>query len=503
MGDHRRDSGSYPHELAKVRVARIARRQQNRIASHQLMRLGLGGSTVRDWTRAGYLHPRLRGVHAVGSSTRTTESDLFEAVLYAGPNAALSHMTAAWWLGLIDHPSPLIHVSTPRRRTQARGIIIHKRRQVERIIQRGIPSTSVAQTVLDLAAAGELTLVRRALARLDHQHRLDLESLLALCQRGRHGSSTVRWAIANYDPRFAHTRSPLEDNWLVVCERYDIPKPDDVNVEIYGIPVDAVYYDAMLIIELDGIDNHRSPAQIRRDHRNDFTLRSHHWMVLRYTSDQVRDDAADVVAEVLSELPRAPAWVASARHSSDEPTGRLPPAPKISTCHAFCRRPDSAVGADPHQTVGPRPDPARGQRPPPPRRAPRVGAEHEQPGAALADELEQRGDRPAAGDPQQLGGDPQRRGAAGGLADRVEILLVRERGVLTRQHQRRRVRRQPDQVGQQQPGAGLERRLDRHPLGDRVDPDRQRRQHDRPCRESAAHGPLGAKRWLIGCRHLF
>ena len=103
MAEDRRVSGSYPHELAKVRVAQIAKRQHNRIASHQLTRLGVSGSTVRDWMRAGYLHPRLRGVYAVGSPARTTESDLFEAVLYAGPGAMLSHVTAASWLGLIDH----------------------------------------------------------------------------------------------------------------------------------------------------------------------------------------------------------------------------------------------------------------------------------------------------------------------------------------------------------------------------------------------------------------
>jgi predicted transcriptional regulator of viral defense system len=184
MAGDRRVSGSYPHELAKVRVARVAKRQHNRIASHQLTRLGVSGSTVRDWMRAGYLHRRLRGVYAVGSAARTTESDLFEAVLYAGPGAMLSHATAASWLGLIDHASPLIHVSTPRRRTSARGILIHNRRlELERVTHDGIPTTTVAQALLDLAAMGELTLVRRALARLDYQHRFRREGTAGSVRR--------------------------------------------------------------------------------------------------------------------------------------------------------------------------------------------------------------------------------------------------------------------------------------------------------------------------------
>jgi hypothetical protein len=303
MVDDRHVWGSYPHELAKVRVARVASRQHNRIAAHQLRRLEVRGSSVRDWMRAGYLHPRLRGVYAVGSPASTTESDLFEAVLYAGPGAMLSHTTGAWWLGLVDHPSPIIHVSTPRRRTSPRGILIHNRRAgLERAAHDGVPTTTIPQTMLDLAAAGELRLVRRALARLDYQKGFNPQALLALCVGGRRGSQNLQWAIAHFDPRFAHTRSPLEDDWLICCEQLDIPKPDDVNVEICGISVDAVYYDAKLIIEFDGADNHRSPAQVRRDRRNELTLRTAGWMVLRYSSDLIRDEAELVRAEVFHHI---------------------------------------------------------------------------------------------------------------------------------------------------------------------------------------------------------
>jgi hypothetical protein len=110
-----------PQQLAKVRVSQLAAGQFGRITHAQLQRLGVTDSTTRDWTRAGYLHPRLPGVHAVGHRGRTIASELFEAVLYAGPGAMLSHTTAAWWQGLIDHPSPLIHVSTARRRAAPPG----------------------------------------------------------------------------------------------------------------------------------------------------------------------------------------------------------------------------------------------------------------------------------------------------------------------------------------------------------------------------------------------
>ncbi len=82
----------------------------------------------------------------------------------------------------------------------------------------------------------------------------------------------------------------------------DIPKPDDVNVEICGIVVDACYYDAKLIIEFDGTDNHRSPAQVQRDRRHELTLRTAGWLPLRYSSDLIRERAELVRAEVLGYL---------------------------------------------------------------------------------------------------------------------------------------------------------------------------------------------------------
>ena len=87
-------------------MARVAGRQHARITRAQLQQLGVGASTIADWTAAHYLHPRLPGVYAVGTTAATTESALFEAVLDAGPGAMLSHATAVHWLGLIDHAPP-------------------------------------------------------------------------------------------------------------------------------------------------------------------------------------------------------------------------------------------------------------------------------------------------------------------------------------------------------------------------------------------------------------
>src|ERR1700744_4668860 len=97
-GERWREAEQGRRAIAKVHVARLAAHQHGRVTDAQLRALGVGQNAARHWRRPSYLHPNLPRVWAVGSTDRTYESDLFEAVLYAGPEAMLSHMSAAHWL---------------------------------------------------------------------------------------------------------------------------------------------------------------------------------------------------------------------------------------------------------------------------------------------------------------------------------------------------------------------------------------------------------------------
>jgi hypothetical protein len=292
------DSG-YVGEIATLRVGKFAARQQARIALHQLTGLGIGRSTIHRWLAGGFLYPRRPGVYAVGSPARTVESDLWEAVLYAGPGAMLSHATAAKWLDMVDHWPAVIHVSTPRRRGSLSGICVHSRRTgMVRRRHQTIPATTIEDTLLDLAAAGELALVRRSFARLDYQRRLHPERVRRACRRGRAGSVSLRAELDRYDPLMARTRSDLEAAYL----RLGLPPPDDVNVEVGGVSCDIVYYDAKVIVMLDGVGNHRSRGQVRKDLADAFALRQLGWLVLRYGEAEIYRQPAAVRAEVIAEL---------------------------------------------------------------------------------------------------------------------------------------------------------------------------------------------------------
>jgi predicted transcriptional regulator of viral defense system len=96
-------------------VGQLADRQAGRVSVAQLGALGIESWLIARWVEGGYLHQVLPRVYAVGHRAPSVNADLTAAVLYAGPGAMLSHATALWWRGLIDHQPWPIQVSTPRR----------------------------------------------------------------------------------------------------------------------------------------------------------------------------------------------------------------------------------------------------------------------------------------------------------------------------------------------------------------------------------------------------
>ena len=282
---------------ARVRLGAIAGRQWGRVAWSQIRRLGVDRKAIARWKAQGYLHLVLPTVYAVGHRAPSYEADLAAALLYAGPGAALSHATAGHWLGLLDGPSRLIHVSTPRRCRSQPGIVVHGRRDLPRIWHRGFPVTAAAQILIDLAATEPLRRLRRALANADYRGLLDLAAIDVLLGRGRPGSARLRDALAEHEPRLAQTKSELEVAFLELCKAAGIALPQ-VNVRVAGWEVDALFAEQQLAVELDGYRNHRSPAQIERDRRKELDLRAAGLRPVRYSGEQLTNRRAEVIADL-------------------------------------------------------------------------------------------------------------------------------------------------------------------------------------------------------------
>lgn len=286
---------------SKRHVATLAARQRGFVTWAQLRSLGVSEAAISRWRSGSYLIAVLPRVYAVGHLTGDEPSRLFSVALFAGPNAALSHGTAAHWRGWLRYPVQVTHVSTPRRiRTAVPRVVFHTRREFDRVLVNGIPCTTVTQTLLDLAATEPLGLVKRSLAQLDYERALDDGAIRAACGHRRRGSTALLEALDAHMPQLARTRSGLEDDFLFLCQAAGIPLPQ-VNTLIEGIEVDCYWPDVGLVVELDGGGNHSTAAQRNRDQRNAMALRSRGLSVIRYTADQVCRHGSEVAADLIAQ----------------------------------------------------------------------------------------------------------------------------------------------------------------------------------------------------------
>jgi predicted transcriptional regulator of viral defense system len=289
------------HQNGSLLAADVAGRQWGVIGSQQLRACGIAKSTACRWRAAGKLHVIHHGIYALGHRSIPVEGRLVAALIHAGPDAALSHATAAWWWGLIPEEPATIHVSSPSFAGSTDGVLVHHPRHLEPMSHRRFPITTVARTIIDFAATAPLNRVRTALAQAEYRRLLDVQAVEAALRQGRPGTARLRKALERHQPRLALTRSPLENAFIPLCESAGIAVPE-INVRIAGWTVDALWRREGLVVELDGYGNHHTRAQIERDRRKELCLRRAGLSVIRYSEEQVTEEAGLVLADVLARL---------------------------------------------------------------------------------------------------------------------------------------------------------------------------------------------------------
>lgn len=258
-------------------------------------------AAISRWLAAGRLHRVHPRVYALGHPALSLDGRLAAALLYGGDQAAFSHATAAWLWSLADVEPKRIHLVVPGRRRSLPDVRVHHARRVETVERRGLRATTVARTLLDVAAIWSRSELRRAIAEADYRGLLDQGEIRATLGRGRPGSAALREAIARHLPQLAETLSALEERFLELCERARLPLPE-VNARVGRMRVDALWRDQRLAVELDGGPAHGGVAAMKRDRERELALRSLGFRVVRYSWEQVTSHPARVVADLRREL---------------------------------------------------------------------------------------------------------------------------------------------------------------------------------------------------------
>src|SRR5215212_3141762 len=275
-----------------VQIAAIAARQGGVVSAWQLHDCGLSRQAIARRHRAGRLHVIHRGVYAVGHPVVAAVGLRWAAVLAIGAGAGLSDTSAGVAWGLRPSASRTMHVTVTTRagRRPRPGIIVHRRalQADELTTLDGLPITTPARTLIDLAAAGlRGRPVEAALDVAEVDLRIDWAQMQRLLERhaGRPGVPLLDATLARYAPGSVDTRSHLEEIVLELCDEFAIPPPQ-VNTVIDGRVRDFFWPDAGLVVEADGYRYHRSPTVFNDDRERDVRLTLAGLRTLRFTYDQ-------------------------------------------------------------------------------------------------------------------------------------------------------------------------------------------------------------------------
>ena len=247
---------------------------------------------------AGWLVPLYDGVYAVGHTALTRNSHLIAAVYACGPEALASHRAAGWLWGILRGASP-IEVTAPRGRKPREGFVLHRSRRIheeDRAIVQGIPVTSLARTIVDLADVLPEKRLADSVHESEVQRRFDLGAVEGVLERlpGRRGRHKLDRVLAAYRDVQPFSRSRAERLVLEACARHSLPRPR-VNTWIDEFEVDFYWPEAALVLEFDGEAVHRTTRAFHEDRRRDRVLAARGIQVIRATSPDV-EELAEILA---------------------------------------------------------------------------------------------------------------------------------------------------------------------------------------------------------------
>ncbi len=285
--------------MRDVHVAELASRQFNRVSRRQLMELGLSERVIERQLSTGFLVIVEQGVFGVAPVLEHDMWGRWKGATLTAPGSVLSHTSAAAAWGLWSLPREFETVTRPGSGGPRRhgGVLAYRSIVLEedRTELRGIPITSAARTLLDLARG----ISARALARaLRDAARLELVTLPELGDaiarhRRRRGTRQLASTMARYAGLpLERARSGAEIRAMELLGEAGRPLPR-LNVRIAGEEADLSWPKWRLIVEIDGGPFHLDKGEDARKQR---IWEAAGWMVRRVSSGDVYEHPRRLLA---------------------------------------------------------------------------------------------------------------------------------------------------------------------------------------------------------------
>jgi very-short-patch-repair endonuclease len=276
--------------------------------------IGMGDLGIEYAIGAGRLHRIFRGVYALGHRNIGKHGRLRAATLACGPSAYISHRSAAALLKLLDEGPAAIDVIAPGARGRAiDGIRFHRVRppRPEEVgTVGGIPCTSPARTLVDLAGTVSARTLRSCFERAAQRRILGVPAIEASLDPGRRGAPALRklveeWRGAAPIARKGRLKSPLEAKVLPLLLKRSLPAPllnTPIEIAKGRIEVDFLWPVQRFVVEADSRGFHDTPVAFERDRWRDRELMRAGYTTLRVTHRQAEQEAEAVVEAIAARL---------------------------------------------------------------------------------------------------------------------------------------------------------------------------------------------------------
>ena len=300
----------FAHAVGReVAIAWVAARQLGVITVAQLKAAGVGRGSIARRVANGQLHQVFRGIYLVGHPVALPGALELAGVLACGEGALVSHRSAARLWGLVKaSPGEVVEVTVVGRDCRSRdGLRVHGVKRLgarDRGRRLGIPTTSAARTVIDVAATASYEEAERLIAEAYALKLTGEQQILAAADRAsnRAGVARIR-AILGQPGGPRRTRSDGERALLRLIRAARLPVPA-TDVPLLGFTADFLWPEQRVIVELDGYPAHGHRAAFERDHRRDVVHRDAGYEVLRFTGRQLEQEPFYVLAVTARALDR-------------------------------------------------------------------------------------------------------------------------------------------------------------------------------------------------------
>jgi very-short-patch-repair endonuclease len=269
------------------------------VTRKQLLALGMPAETIRARLETGRLHQLWAGVYAVGRPDVDRLGRLKAATLACGPDARLSHRSAAelWRIGR-EVPGA-VDVSVPAgSRPRRRGIRLHRREEfgTTRTVK-GIPVADPVSVLIDLAAELATEEVEDAVNEADRLDLIRTHLLRPALDRESKRPGVGRLKRILDAQTFSRAANALERRFLAIVRDAGLPAPETQR-RLGRNRVDFFWPALGFVVETDSLRHHRTAAEQAVDLGRDQTHARAGLRSLRFTHSQVFH-RPDHVREVL------------------------------------------------------------------------------------------------------------------------------------------------------------------------------------------------------------